>query len=421
MEQDPLIRQKQIEEELKRLAEEDRLGQEKITNAEEAVREATEALRVAGASPAKEERDVFGALLEPEKEKLKGPPRRLISRRLGRTVRNIALAGGLAASTGLLLRTGQKRGWWGDLGTQVTALKNRITGKRERAPVSPAAIRIAEYIGLDDVTKPLSDVINDKKIGLLRIIEGIIYNEGSSPKGVINNRGNIKYIGAPGQIDSKVKAADGGTFASYKTNQDGVNAIGALVMAAAQRGETFAYFIGRYTGTGGGENLAKTTRSPASEKIPTPERKESAPEEEQKPSPLVTQTQPEKKDAPVEPTQPPTAPESPRPVTEDIPPPTPTQPPAEPEKPKERVPRRTTAPVRVTTGTRVQTGTTVHIGGNPDVVEELREKIRRDIDAGKEPTGAVEINKGQGGSNTYFDTGAVNREILEQEKKKKEE
>ncbi|OGI66127.1 hypothetical protein A3A95_00200 [Candidatus Nomurabacteria bacterium RIFCSPLOWO2_01_FULL_39_18] len=423
MEQDPLIRQKQIEEELKRLAEEDKLGQERIINAERVVREATEALRAAGASP-EEERDVFGAPLGPEEEKSKGPRRRLISGRGRRFLRTAALAGGLAASTSYLIRTGQKKGIWKDLGTQVVALKNRVTGKRERASVSPAAIRIAKYIGLDDVTKLLSDVVNDKKIGLDRIVKGIIYNEGGSPEGVINNRGNIKYIGAPGQKNSNVEAADGGTFASYDTEQDGENAISALVIAAAERGETFAYFIGRYTGTGGGENIVRTARSPVPKTtIPIPSREEPAQEEEQRPSPLVTRTQPEKSDTPATPTpeqQPPAAPDTQPVITEDTPPPEPEQPSAPPEKPKEeqkRKPRLTTAPVRVTTGTRVQMGTTVHLGGSPDAVEALRKKIKEQMDAGEEPTGAVEVSRGQGGSNIYFDTGAVDREILERANK----
>lgn len=117
-----------------------------------------------------------------------------------------------------------------------------------------ASTTISSNLGVDPTT-PLSDVVSGVGIGALT--QQIIANEGSSPQGVSNNPGNIKYTGAPGQTDSGVKATDGGTFASYKTPQDGEKAIGDLITAAAS-GQSSAYgqnptlqdFVNKYTNTG---------------------------------------------------------------------------------------------------------------------------------------------------------------------------
>jgi hypothetical protein len=108
--------------------------------------------------------------------------------------------------------------------------------------------------------RPLAEVVSSGQIGPL--VDGIIHNEGGSPRGVTNNPGNIKFTGAPEQADSGVRATDGGTFASYPTPAAGRSAIDSLIVHAAQ-GQSPAYgpaptvgsFISTYTGhgsTGGG-------------------------------------------------------------------------------------------------------------------------------------------------------------------------
>lgn len=114
---------------------------------------------------------------------------------------------------------------------------------------APAAPQVASLIGLQDPSQPLSDVIGQVNIGVDGVVNGIIANEGGSPTGVINNPGNIKFVGQSGATNSGVKAADGGTFASFPTKQDGLTAIGDLVQKASNDGETFDQFINKYTGT----------------------------------------------------------------------------------------------------------------------------------------------------------------------------
>ncbi len=129
---------------------------------------------------------------------------------------------------------------------------NSTPGTNSTSAVAGAAPAVASIIGLPDPTMPLSAVISDPSIGLEGIIAGIIKNEGGSPKGVVNNPGNIKFVGLPGQKDSGIKATDGGTFASYDTPQAGKQAIGNLVTKAAGTDSTFENFINSYTGTGSG-------------------------------------------------------------------------------------------------------------------------------------------------------------------------
>jgi len=69
--------------------------------------------------------------------------------------------------------------------------------------------------------------------GVETLIDRIIKREGGSPKGVVNNPGNIKFVGTPGQTDSGVHATDGGTFASYETPEAGRQAISNLINRAA--------------------------------------------------------------------------------------------------------------------------------------------------------------------------------------------
>ena len=117
-----------------------------------------------------------------------------------------------------------------------------------------ATSTISTTLGVDPST-PLSSVIQQN--GMDSIVDSIIKNEGSSPQGVLNNPGNIKFTGLPGQINSGVKASDGGTFASYSTPQEGRQAIADLVQNAAD-GKSSVYgfaptlgsFVDKYTNTG---------------------------------------------------------------------------------------------------------------------------------------------------------------------------
>src|SRR5215831_5347571 len=77
----------------------------------------------------------------------------------------------------------------------------------------------------------LADVVSSG--GTDQLVDQVIRREGHSPAGVVNNPGNIKFAGLPGQIDSGVKAADGGTFASYETPQAGRQGITDLIQKAS--------------------------------------------------------------------------------------------------------------------------------------------------------------------------------------------
>lgn len=137
----------------------------------------------------------------------------------------------------------------------ITGGKNLIPGAAGSAGYGTSAtsgagsgaINVATYAGIGDTTAPLSQVV--QQVGMDKIVSGIIKNEGGSPQGVVNNPGNIKFVGLPGQIDSGVKATDGGTFASYATPQAGRDAIAALVQKAADKGLTFEAALNAYTGT----------------------------------------------------------------------------------------------------------------------------------------------------------------------------
>jgi hypothetical protein len=75
-----------------------------------------------------------------------------------------------------------------------------------------------------NVTPSMSVAQAISTVGTPAIVSGLIGQEGGSPNGVVNNPGNIKYEGLPGQINSGVQATDGGTFASYATLQAGQSA-----------------------------------------------------------------------------------------------------------------------------------------------------------------------------------------------------
>ncbi|MEK7081226.1 MAG: hypothetical protein AAB902_02470, partial [Patescibacteria group bacterium] len=172
-------------------------------------------------------------------------------RRSSKWIRNLALAAGLAATGGYV---GEKLYQWGSTSTDENA-RRKSGRKKEGMQISgKPASDIARYIGLDNMQKPLSEVVNEKD--LEKFVDGIIIKEGGSLAGVRNNPGNIKYTGAPGQVNSGVKATDGGTFASYATPEAGRQAIRNIILGAASgtssaygTNPTFAHFISKYTNT----------------------------------------------------------------------------------------------------------------------------------------------------------------------------
>lgn len=107
-----------------------------------------------------------------------------------------------------------------------------------------ATSTVSRITGYDPNT-PLS------QIDVNKLVPAMTQNEGSSPKGVVNNPGNIKFIGLPGQIDSGVKATDGGTFANYKTPELGQAAIASNIQSAMAKNPnmTLGAFVDRYTNT----------------------------------------------------------------------------------------------------------------------------------------------------------------------------
>lgn len=137
--------------------------------------------------------------------------------------------------------------------TANAALSNSNTG------FGSASDNYTSALGGADPTMPLKDAIT--KYGMEAIVNAIVANEGSSPNGVQNNPGNIKYNGLPGQTDSGVQATDGGTFASYSTPDAGKQAIASIVQNAAS-GQSSSYganpslgqFAGTYTNTGSGSS-----------------------------------------------------------------------------------------------------------------------------------------------------------------------
>lgn len=94
---------------------------------------------------------------------------------------------------------------------------------------------------------PVSQAIST--LGINNIVNGLIGQEGGSPKGVVNNPGNILFVGQPGATSSGVLATDSGKpFASFSTPQAGVTAVANLVNGAAQKGANLSDFIASYKG-----------------------------------------------------------------------------------------------------------------------------------------------------------------------------
>lgn len=146
----------------------------------------------------------------------------------------------------------------------------KTLGTQATLPTSGAgsgALAVASSAGVTDTTVPLSQAITT--VGIDKIVNGIIQNEGGSIKGVQNNPGNIKYAGLPGQIDSGVQAKDGGTFANYATPEEGRNAIKGIVQNAADgkskaygANPTFEQFMNTYTNTAPSGTAPGTTGNP---------------------------------------------------------------------------------------------------------------------------------------------------------------
>lgn len=134
------------------------------------------------------------------------------------------------------------------------------TGSQQTSPgtYGTATSTISQLLGIDPST-PLSSVDPST------IIPAIIQNEGSSPSGVRNNPGNIKFTGLPGQINSGVKASDGGTFANYSTPQAGQQAIANIIQNATSGNSvygpnpTLGDFIDKYTNTAPTQSVPGTT------------------------------------------------------------------------------------------------------------------------------------------------------------------
>lgn len=135
---------------------------------------------------------------------------------------------------------------------------NALTGgSPATSGAGSAALNVAKSLGITDTKMSLAQAI--RTYGIDGFVNGIIKNEGGSPAGVVNNPGNIKYNGLPGQVNSGVKATDGGTFASYPSEAAGRAAIAGIITNAAN-GKSAAYgtdptvesFMNTYTNTGPG-------------------------------------------------------------------------------------------------------------------------------------------------------------------------
>lgn len=84
--------------------------------------------------------------------------------------------------------------------------------------------------GIADSTQPFADaVVGANGVGLGALVAGIQSAEGGSPAGVVNNPGNVKFVGQAGATNSGVTASDGGTFASFATPQAGQAAIASTL------------------------------------------------------------------------------------------------------------------------------------------------------------------------------------------------
>lgn len=154
-----------------------------------------------------------------------------------------------------------------------------LTGVTTSAPSTSSSPQVSNYItnvassvGLDPST-PLSTAItqaygSDGSKGMDAIVNAQIAAEGGSLPGVVNNPGNIKFVGSAGQTDSGVKATDGGTFANYTTPDAGKQAMAAIIQSAAS-GQTGSYgpnptladYLGTYSNTSMSSGASSNTSS----------------------------------------------------------------------------------------------------------------------------------------------------------------
>lgn len=132
---------------------------------------------------------------------------------------------------------------------------NQSSGGSSNSSTTPptgagtASTTVSSILGVDPTTS-FDDVVSGSGLGTLTA--AMIQNEGGSPSGVVNNPGNVKFVGAPGQTDSGVKATDGGTFASYSTPAAGQQAIASTLnsIASKQQNPTLQSVVDAYTNTG---------------------------------------------------------------------------------------------------------------------------------------------------------------------------
>lgn len=114
--------------------------------------------------------------------------------------------------------------------------------------------------GIPDPTLPFSDVVlGANGVGIGAVIAGIQNAEGGSPSGVVNNPGNVKFVGQAGATDSGVKATDGGTFASFSTPEAGQEAIAQTLNSISTNLGTSATVqdvLDKYAGLSGGSSSA---------------------------------------------------------------------------------------------------------------------------------------------------------------------
>lgn len=139
-----------------------------------------------------------------------------------------------------------------------TLMGDPTTGTYSTGTYGTATTTISQMTGINPNT-PLSNV------DPTALLPAILKNEGGSLPGVQNNPGNIKFVGLPGQTDSGVKAADGGTFANYKTPKDGQAAVLNDIQAGMSNNpsQTLGQFIDKYTNTAPKQKAVGTTGNPA--------------------------------------------------------------------------------------------------------------------------------------------------------------
>lgn len=128
-----------------------------------------------------------------------------------------------------------------------------------------ASTTVATILGVSDPTQPLSDIINGsgttQGVGMGPLVSAIIKSEGSALPSTLNNPGDVKFNGLPGQTDSGIKAQDGGTFAAYATPEEGQQAIADTVQSALNGNDpnygpnpTLQSFMDTYANQNGGSS-----------------------------------------------------------------------------------------------------------------------------------------------------------------------